>query len=134
MGKTRLIGWVLSGLLAAFLILGSASGKLRQGEDADKMFEHIGYSAETMFRIGIVEVVITVLFLIPKTAFIGAILLTGYFGGATATHARIGEPVFVPIIIGIVTWIALGLRQPEIFHMALGNSTSLESNSEPSND
>ncbi len=67
--------------------------------------------------------------LIPRTAFIAAILLTAYLGGATATHVRVGEPFFFPIIIGIVVWIALGLRKPAVFRLAFKSDKpdSLES-------
>lgn len=114
-------GWVMSGLLAAFLILASAGGKFTEWEGKAEMFDKIGYSTELMTRIGIVEVILAVLILIPRTSFIGALLLTAYLGGATATHVRVGEPFFVPIIIGVVLWISLGLRRPEIFSLAVGS-------------
>ena len=120
MTKLRIIGWILSGLLSAFLILGSASGKFTEWEGKAEMFEHIGYDSDLMYRIGIVEVIIAVMFLIPRTSFVGAILLSAYLGGAVATHVRVGEPFVVPIIIGIVIWVALGLRRGEIFRLAIG--------------
>jgi len=86
------------------------------------MFAKMGWSEEVMVKIGIVEVAIAVLFLIPRTAFVAAILLAAYLGGATATHVRAGEAFFFPIIIGVVAWIALGLRQPDVFRLALGKS------------
>ncbi len=120
MTKTRIVGWVLSALLAAFLILGSGLGKFREWEGKAEMFDHLGYSAEVIERIGIVEIAITLLFLVPRTSFFGAVLLTAYLGGATATHVRVGDPFFAPIIIGVVLWIALGLRRPEVFRVAFG--------------
>jgi hypothetical protein len=84
----------------------------------------MGYSTETMFKVGIVEVALAILFVVPRTAFLGAVLLTGYLGGATATHVRVEEPFFFPIIVGIVVWIALGLRRPELFALALGAPTA----------
>ena len=118
--KRCIAGWILSGLMAAFLIGGSALGKFTEWEGKDKMFEHIGYSQDTIFKIGVVEIVIAVLFLIPQTAFVGAILLTAYLGGATATHVRVGDPFFMPIIMGVVVWIAYGLRQSAVFSLAAG--------------
>ena len=118
--KAVYAGWALSGLLAAFLIVASASGKFTEWEGKAEMFATLGWTTDVMFRIGIVEVVISILFLIPRSAFLGAILLTAYLGGATATHVRVGDPFFMPIIIGIVVWIALGLRQPEVFSLAFG--------------
>ncbi len=120
--KSKLTGWVLSILLTAFLIGASATGKFTEWEGKAQMFEKMGFSTELMFKIGVLEVVIAVLFVIPRTGFLGAILLTGYLGGATVTHLRVGEPVFMPVIIGIVAWIAFGLRRPEVFSLAIGSS------------
>ncbi len=120
MSKSQIVGWVLSGLLAAFLILGSGLGKFREFEGKAEMFDHLGYTADVIEKIGVVEIVITLAFLIPRTSFIGAVLLTAYLGGATATHVRVGDSFIVPIIIGVVVWIALGLRRPEIFRLAFG--------------
>ncbi|HQX51357.1 MAG TPA: hypothetical protein PLY87_29495 [Planctomycetaceae bacterium] len=52
---------------------------------------------------------------------VAAILLTAYLGGATATHVRVGDPFFMPIIMGFVVWIAYGLRQPAVFALATGS-------------
>ena len=119
--KMRITGWVLSVLIAAFLIFASASGKFTEWEGKAEMFAKMGWTEDLLFKVGIVEVVIAVLFLIPRTAFVGAILLTAYLGGAVATHVRIGDPFFVPIIIGVVVWTALGLRRPEVFRLAFGS-------------
>jgi hypothetical protein len=121
--KLRIAGWVLSGLLAAFFLF-SASGKLLglMPKDAqEEMLAHLGWTAETMKGIGVIEVVITVLFLIPRTAFIGAILLTGYMGGAIATHVRVGDAPAIQVVIAVLVWVALGMRKPEIFRLALGS-------------
>ena len=118
--KSRLAGWILSGLIAAFLIGGSAVGKFIEWEGKAKMFEHLGFTNELIMKIGVLEVILAILFVIPHTGFIGAILLTGYLGGATVTHLPVGDPFFMPIIIGVVMWIALGLRRPEVFKLAKG--------------
>jgi len=75
-----------------------------------------------MVQIGYVEVAIAVLYLLPRVDFIATVLLTGYLGGATVTHVRVSDPFFMPVLIGIVAWIALGLRRPEVFRVALGTS------------
>ena len=116
----RIAGWILSGLIAVMLIGLSASGKFTEWPDKEKMFAKLGYSAETMFKIGIVEVVATIIFLIPRTSFLGAILLTAYLGGATATHVRVGEPFFFPPLLGVVVWIAYALRRPDVIKSAFG--------------
>lgn len=119
-----IVGWVLSVLLALMLIGLSASGKFTQWEGKAEMFGKLGWTEDLMYKIGIVEVAITILFLIPRTAFLGAILITAYLGGATAAHLRVGDPFVFPIILGVVMWIALGLRTHEVFKLAVGISPS----------
>jgi hypothetical protein len=118
--RGRIAGWVLSVLLVMFLVGASAVGKFTQWEGKAEMFQKMGWNEEVMFKIGVVEVAIAILFLIPRTSFIAAILLAAYLGGAIATHVRVGEPFVFPIILGVIAWVALGLRQPEIFRLALG--------------
>ncbi|EMI26987.1 DoxX family protein [Rhodopirellula europaea] len=125
--KLTIAGWILSGLLALMLIGASASAKLTTWEGKSEMFAKMGWSEDVMFWIGIVEVTVTVLFLIPRTSFIGAILLAAYLGGATATHVRMEEPFFIPIIVGAVAWIALGLRNPAVFRLAFAPQSILNS-------
>ena len=119
MSKTQIAGWVLSVLLVALLIF-SALGKFTQPEDMNKMLADLGWSADVMFNVGIIEVTFAVLFLVPWTSFVGAILLTAYMGGAVASHIRVGDQFFVQIAIGVVVWVALGLRHPQVFALAFG--------------
>jgi hypothetical protein len=119
----RITGWILTCLLGLFLIGGSATGKFIDFPDKKEMMEHLGIKLDLLPTIGIIEVAITIVFLIPRTSFLGAILVTAYLGGAVMTHLRVGDAWFFPIIIGVVMWIALGLRHPEIFSLALGKST-----------
>jgi uncharacterized membrane protein YphA (DoxX/SURF4 family) len=112
MKKARIAGWTLSVLLALFLVAGSASGKFRDFEGKREMFDHLGWTLAAMRNVGVLEIAVTVLFLIPRTAFVGAILLTAYLGGATATHARVGDPWFFPVLLGVLVWVAFGLRYP----------------------
>lgn len=117
---SNIVGWVLSVLLALFLIIVSASGKFVEWEGKAEMFGKMGFTSDLMFKIGILEVIIAVMFVIPRTSFVGAILLTGYLGGASVTHLRVGESGLFPVLMGVVIWIALGLRRPEIFSLAFG--------------
>ena len=64
--------------------------------------------------IGITELVCTILYVIPQTAVLGAILLTGYLGGAVVTHVRMGEPFILPALFGVVLWLGLYLRDPRL--------------------
>jgi hypothetical protein len=116
----RITGWVLTCLVGLFLIGVSAIGKFTDFPDKEVMFKKIGVPMELSSTLGVIEVAVTLLFLIPRTSFLGAILVTGYLGGAVWTHLRVGDLWFFPIIIGVVMWIALGLRQPAIFALALG--------------
>jgi len=116
----RLISWILSGLIGLMLVGPSALGKFVEWEGKAQMLEHMGFTSELLMKIGVLEVILAVLYLIPRTSFLGAILLTGYLGGATVTHVRLGEPFYMPIVIGVVMWVALGLRKPEIFRLAKG--------------
>ena len=129
--KLEIAGWVLSVLISLFLIGASAMGKFTQWEGKAEMFAKMGWTEDVMFKIGIVEVAIAILFLIPRTSFVAAILLAAYSGGAVATHVRVGDAFFFPIIIGVLAWIALGLREPDVFRLAFGlnrNFTHQEEN------
>jgi hypothetical protein len=116
----RVVGWIVSGAVALMLCGPSAMGKFTEWEGKAEMFEHLGYTQDLITKIGFLEITLAILFLIPRTSFVGAILLTGYLGGATATHVRVGDPFFMPILVGVVMWIGLGLRRTEVFSLALG--------------
>jgi DoxX-like family len=112
--RQRLIGWTISALVALFLIGVSASGKFREWEGKEAMFTSLGFSSALMRTIGVLEIGVTLLTLIPQTAFIGVVLLTGYLGGAIVTHLRVGQPVWFPLVLGILAWIGFGLRRPAL--------------------
>ena len=115
---------MLSGLVSVFLAGPSALGKFVEWEGKAKMFDHIGFTNDVIMKIGVLEIMLAILFLIPRTGFLGAILLTGYLGGATVTHVRIGDPYFMPIVIGVVMWIGMGLRRPAVFSLAIDSSAA----------
>jgi hypothetical protein len=72
---------------------------------------HYGYPEHLILYIGMLEVGCTIIYLIPRTATLGAILMTGYLGGATATNVRVGDPSFIgPILAGVFVWAGLYLR------------------------
>lgn len=118
----KIVGWVLSFLVAAFLIFASAGGKFVDWEGKEEMFADLGWSTEAMFYVGILEVVVAVLFLLPRVGFIGALLVTAYLGGATATHVRVDDAFIFPIIFGVVVWVAMAMRQPTLLKVAFGFS------------
>lgn len=102
----RKMFWIGIGMtvLPALLLIFSAVMKLWHPAPVLQEFTRLGYPASVAVGIGILELACTVLYLIPRTSILGAILLTGYLGGATATHVRIGDPFFMPILMGIVIW------------------------------
>lgn len=117
---SRIIGWILTGLVGLFMIGGSGIPKFIDWPGKAEMMDHLGISLALLPTLGVLEIAVTVLYLIPRTSFLGAILLTGYLGGAVMTHLRIGDPWFFPLIIGVVAWIGLALRQPVVVRLALG--------------
>lgn len=107
-------GRVLSGLSVALFVM-SAVMKLSQNPQVVQGWQgQQGYPLSTLVPIGIVELLCVVLYAVPRTAVLGAVLLTGYLGGATATHVRISDPFIAPILIGVVVWAGLYLRDARL--------------------
>jgi len=108
---------VLTGL-PTLALFGSALGKLAHPPDFVAHFESLGFKASILVPLGIVELVCVVLYLVPRTAIFGAILLSAYLGGAVVTHLRVGEPLLVPIVLGVMLWGGLWLREPRLRALA----------------
>lgn len=106
-------GWVI-GVLPSLLLLMSAAMKFFPPTGFDEGLRHLGWDAGKMFYIGIVEVFCAVVYLVPRTAVLGAILITAYMGGAIATHVRVGDMFIVQILIGMLVWLGLYLRDPRL--------------------
>lgn len=107
------IGRVLSALPVAMLLM-SAGMKFAKPPFVLEGMAKAGYPESAVLWLGIVELGSTILYVIPQTAVLGAILLTGYLGGATATHASAGEPWFFPVLLGVIVWLGLFLRDPRL--------------------
>jgi hypothetical protein len=116
--KLRLwISYILQGIIVIMLLMG-AFNNLLMTEMAVTGAKEMGYPEYSVHYLGIVLLVSTVLYAIPKTAFIGAILLTGWLGGAVATHIIHHDPIFnmfFPVIFGIVVWASLLLRYKKMY-------------------
>ncbi len=111
-------GRVIS-VLPALMLLMSASMKLSHAPQFVAMFTNkLGYQESSLTAIGILELACTALYLIPQTAFLGALLLTGYLGGAIATHVRVGEPFTTPLVLGVLVWVGLYLRESRLTALA----------------
>jgi len=112
-GTTVWIGRVISAL-PSLLFLVSALMKLVGGEQVIEGMAHLGLSESLMRPLAVLEISCVVVYLIPRTSVLGAILLTGYIGGAICTHLRVGDPFFMQIGIGIFIWLGLYLREPRL--------------------
>lgn len=106
-------GWVLTALPAALLVF-SAVMKLMKPQAVVEGFAHFGIPEHLIIPLGIVELACTLVYLVPRTAGLGAILLTGYLGGATFANVRGGESFFMTVVLGIVVWGGLFLRDPRV--------------------
>jgi hypothetical protein len=107
-------GWI-STALPALLILFGAALKLMKLPAVVEGFARNGYSERLVAPIGLIELTCTMVYLIPRTSVLGAILLTGLLGGATATNLRVGDPTSVlTIILGIMVWGGLYLRDQRL--------------------
>jgi len=112
--KTMLwVGRIMSAL-PVLLLLFSSVMKLMKPTPVVEGFAHLGYPEGLALGLGIVELACAVVYVIPRTSVLGAILLTGYLGGATATHVRIGEPFFMAIVLGVLVWGGLYLRDDRV--------------------
>lgn len=109
------IGWVVS-ILPALVLLFSGVAKfvIPSSPELDENLRHIGWRADQIPTLGVIELLCAILFLIPQTAVIGAILVTGYMGGAIATHMRVGDAYIVQALIPILCWLGLWLREPRL--------------------
>jgi hypothetical protein len=106
-------GRILSALPIPLLVM-SGVMKLSQTPDVVKGFSDFGYDPSILVPLGIVELLCVILYIIPQTAVLGAILLTGYLGGATATHVRVGDAFIAPVIMGVILWLGLYLRDSRL--------------------
>ena len=109
----RWTGYAVSAAPALMLCAGGIM-KLMGGDTLKEGFDHLGWDANLAIGLAIVELSCTLFYLIPQTAVLGAILLTGYMGGAIATHVRIGEPFVMQLLLGMVVWLGLYLRDARI--------------------
>jgi hypothetical protein len=110
-------GRVLSGLVIAFMLF-DAIIKLIPIQPVIDTFRQMGIPENLAFEIGVIGLVCTVLYAIPRTAVLGAILLTAMFGGGIASHVRIGSPLFSHVLfgvyLGLFAWGGLFLREPRL--------------------
>lgn len=107
-------GRVISALVTLAFAM-SAVMKFKGGPELAEGFEHLGLPLDIVTTLAVLELVCVVIYAIPATAVLGAILLTGYIGGAICTHWRVGDPFPVQIVIGALIWLGVYLREPRLW-------------------
>jgi hypothetical protein len=119
------IGRIVLALPVLFLAVDAVVKLLRIGPVKDS-FKELGYPQNLALGIGLLEAICLLVLLIPRTSILGAVLLTGYLGGAVATHVRIGNPlashVLFPVYIGILIWIGMALIDSRILRLVAGRA------------
>jgi amino acid transporter len=108
-------GRILSALPALMLLSGGVFAWIGSPQVVAGT-EKMGYPSSLLRVLGSIELICAVLYIIPQTAVLGALLLTAYFGGAVATHVRAQDPMWpVPIVFGLIVWLGLLLRRPHLW-------------------
>jgi len=119
--KTIWTGRVISGAMIAFMLFDAAMHMTRI-DPVVQAFAKLGFPMNLAIPLAVVELTCTLLYLYPRTAVLGAILLTGYLGGAVSMHLRVGSSLFgetlFPVYIGILLWLGLYLREPLLHALA----------------
>ncbi len=113
-GKLRVWAGRIISAIPVLLLLFSAAMKLMKVPAAMQGFPHFGLPEHLAIPLGILELACAVIYAIPRTSVLGAILVTGYLGGATAINVRIGEPWFMPVVLGVFAWAGLYLRDSRL--------------------
>jgi hypothetical protein len=110
------IVWVGRGItvLVALLFLMSAVMKFVGGAAVKEGFAHLGLPESMRIPLGILEAACAVVYLIPQVTALGAVLLTGFIGGAMCTHWRVGDPFFIHILLGLFIWLGVYLREERL--------------------
>jgi hypothetical protein len=106
-------GWLIA-VLAALLFTFSAVMKVKGGPDVEQGFAHLGLPLTMMLPLAVLELTCLVVYLVPPTAVLGAVLMTGYLGGAICSHWRVGDPFVVHIVLGLALWLSVYLREPRL--------------------
>jgi hypothetical protein len=114
MHKTIWIGRILTGITILLLAMSGFMKIAPPKEVVDTFVGKFGYPASALFGIGILELACAAVYAVPRTAALGAVLVTGYLGGAVATHVRVADPFVVPLVLGILAWGGLYLRDERV--------------------
>ncbi|MGO6697151.1 DoxX family protein [Rhizobium johnstonii] len=120
---SRVVGLIFSALVIVLLLV-DASVNLFAPTLLEAEMAAVGFSADLSTGIGLIVVICAVLYALPRTAYLGAILLTGFLGGAICAHYRVGEvfssPQITSLVLGAATWLGLYLRDPRVRALLTG--------------
>ncbi len=108
------MGRIISGLVSLMMLFSAGAKLSNQPAVIEAFTKQFGYSVGTITPIGLIEAGCIILYAIPQTSVLGAVLITGYLGGAVATHVRVGDVWFVPFVLGVLAWLGLFLRDGRI--------------------
>jgi hypothetical protein len=100
--------------LPVLMLLMSAIMKFVQPTGMGEGMAQLGWDISQAFGLGVLELACILIYVIRQTSVLGAILLTGYLGGAVATHVRVGDPWIIPVVLGVRLWLGLYLREPRL--------------------
>ncbi len=110
-------GWIISGLIAAFMLF-DAAGKFVKPKPVIDAFARTGWPVHLASTVGAILLTCTALYVVPQTSVLGAVLLTGYLGGAVATNLRLENPLpthtLFPLYFGVLSWVGLWFREPRL--------------------
>lgn len=109
-----LAGRIVSTLVVLAMLMSAGMKLANRPEVADQFVGKFGYPAKVIVGLGVAESASALLYALPWTSVLGAVLLTGYLGGAIATHLRVGDPFLAPVVIGVLVWLGLFLRDDRI--------------------
>jgi hypothetical protein len=112
--KGRLWAGLILSVLPSLMLLMSGAMKFIRPKGFDEGLADLGWTADKMTAIGVVEIAIVIVYLIPRTAVIGTILITPYMGGAIATHVRVGDLFITQILLAMAVWGGLWLRDERL--------------------
>lgn len=112
-GKVVWVGWAIT-VIVSLLFLFSAVMKLTGLPEVKEGMAQLGLPESLLKPLAILEAACAVVYLIPVTSVLGAILLTGYIGGAICTHWRVGDPFLTQVALGIVVWLGIYLRDARL--------------------
>ena len=110
-------GRVISTLVSLFLLMSGIMKLLAGGPEMEAQLREIGFTPSHLVPLGILEITCVVIYIIPRTSMIGAILLTGYMGGAICTHWRVGDWFVIQIVIALLVWLGLYLREKRLHNL-----------------